>query len=95
MHVRERKLKTRAIADLKQNATHCLVFARTAGKAGDPIGITAFFVPVTTPGFEITSFEWTFNMPTDHASLTLSSVFVPCSAVLGEVGRGLAIAQTL
>jgi alkylation response protein AidB-like acyl-CoA dehydrogenase len=30
-------------------ATHCLVFARTNGKPGDAIGITAFFVPKNTP----------------------------------------------
>jgi acyl-CoA dehydrogenase len=50
-------------------ATHCLVFARTHGKPGDALGITAFFVPKGTPGFEIESYEWTFNMPTDHASM--------------------------
>lgn len=75
-------------------ATHCLVFARTSGKPGDALGITAFFVPKDAPGFEIESYEWTFNMPTDHASLTFTDVFVPESAVLGEVGKGLAIAQT-
>ncbi|KAH8594783.1 acyl-CoA dehydrogenase-like protein [Bisporella sp. PMI_857] len=75
-------------------ATHCLVFARTHGKAGDAFGITAFFVPRTAPGFEVESYEWTFNMPTDHATLTFTNVFVPDTAVLGEVGKGLAIAQT-
>ena len=75
-------------------ATHCLVFARTHGKAGDAAGITAFFVPKTAPGFEVESYEWTFNMPTDHATLSFTDVFVPDSAVLGELGRGLAIAQT-
>jgi alkylation response protein AidB-like acyl-CoA dehydrogenase len=30
-------------------ATHCLVFARTHGKPGAAIGITAFFVPKNTP----------------------------------------------
>ncbi|KAH8748850.1 acyl-CoA dehydrogenase-like protein [Hyaloscypha finlandica] len=75
-------------------ATHCLVFARTHGKAGDAIGITAFFVPKGTPGFIIESYEWTFNMPTDHATLTFTDVFVPETAVLGTVGHGLAIAQT-
>jgi acyl-CoA dehydrogenase len=49
-------------------ATHCIVFARTSGKAGDATGITAFMVPKNTPGFQIESYEWTFNMPTDHAS---------------------------
>ncbi|TVY21760.1 Butyryl-CoA dehydrogenase, partial [Lachnellula arida] len=75
-------------------ATHCLAFARTHGKAGDAIGITAFFVPRGAPGFKIESYEWTFNMPTDHASLTFTDVFVPDSAVLGRVGCGLPIAQT-
>lgn len=49
-------------------ATHCIVFARTSGKAGDALGITAFFVPREAEGFEVESYEWTFNMPTDHAS---------------------------
>ncbi|KAH8650526.1 acyl-CoA dehydrogenase [Tricladium varicosporioides] len=75
-------------------ATHCLVFARTSGKPGDAQGITAFFVQKDAPGFEIESYEWTFNMPTDHSSLTFTDVFVPESAVLGAVGNGLAIAQT-
>ncbi|PBP26290.1 acyl-CoA dehydrogenase-like protein [Diplocarpon rosae] len=75
-------------------ATHCLVFARTGGKAGDAIGITAFFVPKGAPGFKVKSYEWTFNMPTDHASLTFTDVFVPNSAILGQIGYGLPIAQT-
>ncbi|CZS97754.1 uncharacterized protein RAG0_06683 [Rhynchosporium agropyri] len=75
-------------------ATHCLAFARTNGKAGDAIGITAFFVPKDAPGFKIESYEWTFNMPTDHATLSFTDVFVPDSAILGKVGLGLPIAQT-
>ncbi|KAH8816484.1 acyl-CoA dehydrogenase-like protein [Xylogone sp. PMI_703] len=74
--------------------THCLVFARTHGKPGDAKGITAFFVPRDAPGFVIESYEWTFNMPTDHATLTFTDVFVPDSAILGTEGSGLAIAQT-
>ncbi|MFI1917407.1 acyl-CoA dehydrogenase family protein [Nocardia sp. NPDC020380] len=70
-----------------------LVFARTAGKPGDGTGITAFLVPVETPGFEIAEFLWTFNMPTDHAHVTLTDVRVPDSAVFGEEGRGLAVVQ--
>jgi alkylation response protein AidB-like acyl-CoA dehydrogenase len=75
-------------------ATHCLAFARTNGKPGDALGITAFFVPRDTPGFKVESYEWTFNMPTDHATLTFTDVFVPDSAILGKVGHGLPIAQT-
>jgi alkylation response protein AidB-like acyl-CoA dehydrogenase len=32
-------------------------------------------------------------MPTDHATISLSSVFVPASAVLGPLNRGLSVAQ--
>ncbi|HNP55351.1 MAG TPA: acyl-CoA dehydrogenase family protein [Gordonia sp. (in: high G+C Gram-positive bacteria)] len=74
-------------------ATHDLVFARTSGSGGDPRGITAFIVPVRTPGVEIGLFRWTLNMPTDHADVKFDSVRVPDSAILGEEGRGLEIAQ--
>lgn len=74
--------------------THMIVFARTGGTAGSAKGITAFLVPRETEGVEIASYEWTFNMPTDHATVTLNRVWVPESAVLGTVDAGLAIAQT-
>jgi len=76
------------------SATHCLVFARTSGKAGSPKGITAFIVPRETPGVEVASYQWTLNMPTDHATVLFSNVRVPASAVLGPLDNGLAIAQT-
>lgn len=76
------------------DCTHMIIFARTSGKPGAARGITAFLVPRDTPGVEIVSYEWTFNMPTDHATIAVDSVFVPRSAVLGEVDAGLAIAQT-
>jgi acyl-CoA dehydrogenase len=75
-------------------ATHDLVFARTSGEPGDADGITAFLVPVDAPGFRIEFMWWTFNMPSDHAEVTLTGVRVPATAVLGEVGRGLEVAQS-
>lgn len=75
-------------------ATHDLVFARTSGEPGDARGITAFLVPLDAPGVEIPFFWWTLNMPTDHAEVVLRDVRVPSSAVLGEVGSALDIAQT-
>ncbi|EEP78756.1 acyl-CoA dehydrogenase [Uncinocarpus reesii 1704] len=76
------------------HCTHMIIFARTSGKSGSSRGITAFLVPKGTPGVEVVSYEWTFNMPTDHATIAVNSAFVPRSAVLGEVDAGLAIAQT-
>jgi alkylation response protein AidB-like acyl-CoA dehydrogenase len=74
-------------------STHDLVFARTSGQPGKAEGITAFLVPTDAPGFDIPFYWWTFNMPSDHAEVTLDGVRVPASAVVGEVGRGLDCAQ--
>ncbi|KAL6869028.1 hypothetical protein ACO1O0_000351 [Amphichorda felina] len=76
------------------SATHFLVFARTSGKSGSSRGITAFIVPRGTPGVTVASYEYTLNMPTDHATILLEDVRVPGSAVLGPLDNGLAIAQT-
>ena len=70
-----------------------LIFARTSGEAGDAHGISAFLVPTDTEGFVIEEYLWTFNMPTDHARVTLRDVHVPDSALFGEEGRGLEVAQ--
>ncbi|NIJ12014.1 alkylation response protein AidB-like acyl-CoA dehydrogenase [Saccharomonospora amisosensis] len=74
-------------------ATHDVVFARTSGEQGQARGITAFIVPTDTPGFTVDFHWWTFNLPTDHAEVTLADVRVPSSAVFGDVGEGLALAQ--
>jgi len=74
-------------------APYDLIFARTAGKAGDGHGITAFLVPANAPGFTIEEMLWTFNMPTDHGHVTLKDVWVDDDAVFGEVDRGLQVVQ--
>jgi alkylation response protein AidB-like acyl-CoA dehydrogenase len=70
-----------------------LVFARTSGRDGKAAGISAFLVPVPTPGLDVPYYHWCFNMPTDHGELTLDGVRVGDDAVLGEVDRGLDCAQ--
>ncbi len=75
------------------HATHDIIFARTSGNPGDPIGITAFLVPTNSPGFKVEFFWWTFNMPTDHAEVSLTDVRVPQTAVFGRVDHGLDLAQ--
>ena len=74
-------------------ASHCAVFARTSGNDGDATGITCFLVPADTPGVKIEEYLWTFNMPTDHPRVSFTHVWVPETVVLGQMGRGLAIAQ--
>lgn len=73
-------------------ASHTIVFARTSGEPGQGRGITAFIVPMDSPGIEVPYMHWTFNMPTDHAEVTLTDVRVPDGAILGEEGLGLATA---
>jgi acyl-CoA dehydrogenase len=75
------------------HATHDIIFARTSGEPGTPNGITAFLVPTDAEGFSVEFFWWTFNMPTDHAEVTLTDVRVGPEAVFGEVGQGLYLAQ--
>jgi alkylation response protein AidB-like acyl-CoA dehydrogenase len=74
-------------------ATHCFIFARTSGKDGNQKGISCFIVPPTTPGFKIESYEWTLNMPTDHATISLTDVWVPEEQIIGPLHNGLSIAQ--
>ncbi|MEH6558038.1 MAG: acyl-CoA dehydrogenase family protein [Oceanicoccus sp.] len=74
-------------------APYDLVFARTSGKAGDGRGITAFLVPMKSEGFKIEEMLWTFNMPTDHGTVSLTNVRVSDDAIFGGEGRGLGVVQ--
>jgi acyl-CoA dehydrogenase len=75
------------------HATHDIIFARTSGDPGSPVGISAFLVPTDLPGFSVDFFWWTFNMPTDHAEVTLTDVRVPASSLWGRLDHGLELAQ--
>ena len=75
-------------------ASHVMCFARTGGKDGDALGITVFLVPVTSPGFKIEEYLWTFNMPTDHPRVSFTNVWVPDDAIWGVEGRGLGLGQS-
>ena len=70
-----------------------MVMARTSGKPGDAEGITAFFVPMKAAGVKIEGYLWTFNMPTDHGTVSFSNVRVPHASIFGGEGRGLQVVQ--
>ena len=74
-------------------AKYDLIMARTAGKAGDGEGITAFITPTDAEGFKIEEMLWTFNMPTDHGRISLKDVRVPHDTIFGGEGRGLQVVQ--
>ena len=75
-------------------ATHCAAFCRTSGQDGEAKGITCLLVPADNPGMVVDEYMWTFNMPTDHPRMHFENCWVPDSAMLGEEGRGLSIAQS-
>jgi acyl-CoA dehydrogenase len=75
------------------HATHDIIFARTSGDPGAPVGISAFLVPTDAPGFSVDFMWWTFNMPTDHAEVTMTDVRVGKDALFGRLDNGLELAQ--
>jgi len=74
-------------------ATHDMVFCRTSGKDGDARGLTCFLVPMKDPGVKIEEYMWTFNMPTDHARVSFTNVWVPDDAMFGPLDNGLVLAR--
>ena len=74
-------------------AKYDMIMARTSGKAGDGEGITAFLTPMDSQGLKIEEMLWTFNMPTDHGTVSLKDVRVSQDAIFGGEGRGLQIVQ--
>jgi len=74
-------------------AQYDMVMARTSGKPGDGNGITAFLTPMNSDGLKIEEMLWTFNMPTDHGTVSFKDVYVDDNAIFGGEGTGLQIVQ--
>lgn len=76
-------------------AAFCTVFARTEpDSAPRHARISAIIVPVDTPGFEIVrSIPTMGHDPSDHYEVRLTDVRVPLDSLLGERGKGFAVAQ--
>jgi acyl-CoA dehydrogenase len=74
-------------------ATHIMLFARSSGEDGDADGITCFLVDAKDPGVTVEEYLWTFNMPTDHPRMRVDDIVVGDDAILGQEGKGLAVAQ--
>ena len=78
-----------------KDAGYCSVFARTEpDTAPRHERISAIIVPTDTPGFEIVrSIPTMGHDPSDHYEVRLTDVRVPAANLLGERGRGFAVAQ--
>lgn len=78
-----------------EQAAFCTVFARTEPDS-EPrhARISAIIVPIDTPGFEIVrSIPTMGHDPSDHYEVRLTDVRVPLDSLLGERGKGFAVAQ--
>jgi len=99
-------LKTRAVLDgdhwvlngSKQFASNAkraglaIVFAVTDPEAGKR-GLSAFLIPTDTPGFHVEAMENKMGLKaSDTCAITLANCRIPKENLLGEEGRGLAIA---
>ncbi|MFI5717481.1 acyl-CoA dehydrogenase family protein [Nocardia sp. NPDC051750] len=78
-----------------EQAAFCTVFARTEpDSAPRHARISAIIVPSDTPGFEIVrSIPTMGHDPSDHYEVRLTDVRVPLDYLLGERGKGFAVAQ--
>ncbi|MGW6695733.1 acyl-CoA dehydrogenase family protein [Rhodococcus sp. NPDC054953] len=76
-------------------ASFFIIFARTAGEPGDRGGATMFLAPADTAGIRVGRHIDTLDtsMLGGHCEVAFEDVFVPDSAVLGEVDRGFEYAQ--
>jgi acyl-CoA dehydrogenase len=78
-------------------AAHALVFASTdeEAKRARRGGISAFLVPMSSPGVQVASVIKIFGeIGGTRAILTFDDVFVPEYALVGEEGGGLELART-
>lgn len=75
-----------------QRAQLAIVFAVTDPELGKK-GLSAFLVPTNTPGFSVERREHKMGIKaSDTCAISLTDCKIPASALLGERGKGLAIA---
>ncbi|MDT0440913.1 acyl-CoA dehydrogenase family protein, partial [Streptomyces doudnae] len=72
-----------------------IIFARTSGEPGRRGGATMFLCPAEAPGLRVGRHIGTSDkaMIGGHCEVFFEDLFVPDSAVLGEVDRGFEYAQ--
>lgn len=83
---------TKQFTSNAKRAGLAIVFAVTDPSAGKR-GLSAFLIPTETPGFHVEAMEKKMGLKaSDTCALTLTNCRIPKDAMLGEEGRGLAIA---
>lgn len=83
---------TKQFTSNAKRAGLAIVFAVTDPEAGKR-GLSAFLIPTNTPGFQVEAMEKKMGLrASDTCALTLTDCRIPKANILGEEGRGLAIA---
>lgn len=83
---------TKQFTSNAKRAGLAIIFAVTDPEAGKR-GLSAFLVPANTPGFHVEAMEKKMGLKaSDTCAVTLTDCRIPKANMLGEEGRGLAIA---
>lgn len=77
-----------------RDSTFCLLFARTAGAETRHRGISAFVVPMNTPGITVRKIDKIGPEDEEFCEVFLDDVEVPGTALLGPINGGWNVAMT-
>jgi alkylation response protein AidB-like acyl-CoA dehydrogenase len=76
------------------NASHCLVFARTGAQDARHRAISAFVVPMDTPGVTVRKIDKIGPEDEEFCEVFFDDALVPVTALLGERDQGWTVAMT-
>lgn len=76
-----------------RDSSHCLLFARTASDGPPHRGISAFVVPMETPGITVVAIEKIGVQDEEFCEVFFDDVQVPESALLGPEHKGWKVAM--
>ena len=77
-----------------RNSAHCLLFARTAEMGSRHRGISAFIVPMESPGIMVRKIDKIGPEDEEFCEVFLDDVVVPGDALVGELNGGWNVAMT-
>jgi len=76
-----------------RDSSHCLLFARTSSEGPPHRGISAFVVPMDTPGITVAPIEKIGVQDEEFCEVFFDDVRIPERALLGPEGKGWTVAM--
>jgi alkylation response protein AidB-like acyl-CoA dehydrogenase len=77
-----------------RDASHCLLFARTDGQETRHRGISAFVIPMDTPGLTVRKIDKIGPEDEEFCEVFLDDVTLPDTALIGKLNDGWNVAMT-